>query len=88
MSEPPIDADYYDFTDYRFGREKEQTIYYDDVEYKNKPIAYSLVNFIFDQNDIENKESIILNVLFEDNVLSLQAIFVQEHHSSPDCFYC
>lgn len=33
--------------------------------YNGKPIAYSLGNFIFDQNDDENKESIILDLSFD-----------------------
>lgn len=34
--------------------------------YKNKPIFYSLGNFIFDQNDPENQESFIISMDFED----------------------
>ena len=43
--------------------------------YKNKPIAYSMGNFIFDQNDDENKESIILDLQFDDtDLISVEAI--------------
>jgi len=38
--------------------------------YKGKPVAYSLGNFIFDQNDPENQESFILNLEFTGNKLS------------------
>lgn len=34
--------------------------------YKNKPIFYSLGNFIFDQNDPENQESFIISMDLED----------------------
>lgn len=43
--------------------------------YKKKPIAYSLGNFIFDQNDDENKESMILELDYKDKeLLSLKAV--------------
>jgi poly-gamma-glutamate synthesis protein (capsule biosynthesis protein) len=35
--------------------------------YKGKPIAYSLGNFIFDQNDQNNNQSIILSIVIQDN---------------------
>lgn len=38
--------------------------------YKGKLIAYSLGNFIFDQNDPENQESFIVSMEFEDKILS------------------
>lgn len=38
--------------------------------YKGKPIAYSLGNFVFDQNDENNKQSIILEIVFEDNYVN------------------
>ncbi|MGE5582924.1 MAG: CapA family protein [Bacillota bacterium] len=37
--------------------------------YHGKPIIYSLGNFIFDQDDPENKESFIMKLLFEENKL-------------------
>ncbi len=43
--------------------------------YKGKPIAYSLGNFIFDQNDIENNDSIILNLEYDfTRLVSVEAI--------------
>lgn len=46
--------------------------------YKGKPIAYSLGNFIFDQNDPENQESFILDMEFLDRkLLSFTAIPVR-----------
>ena len=43
--------------------------------YKNKPIAYSMGNFIFDQNDDENKESMILDLQYDDtDLISVEAI--------------
>lgn len=46
--------------------------------YKDKPIFYSLGNFIFDQNDPENQESFIMNMEFKDNKLvSLEGIPVR-----------
>jgi len=38
--------------------------------YKNKPIIYSLGNFIFDQNDKLNQESFIVDMVFTGNKLS------------------
>lgn len=43
--------------------------------YKGKPIAYSLGNFIFDQNDDENKESMILDLGYDKtSLVSAKAI--------------
>ena len=46
--------------------------------YKDKPIFYSLGNFIFDQNDPENQEAFIINMDFKNNDLTdLEAIPVR-----------
>ncbi|MBA1334689.1 MAG: hypothetical protein HPY66_2593 [Firmicutes bacterium] len=44
--------------------------------YKGKLIAYSLGNFVFDQNDENNKQSMILEIFLEDNN-------VKEVHAYP-----
>lgn len=38
--------------------------------YKGKPIVYSMGNFIFDQNDLENQESFILQMDYSDKKLT------------------
>jgi poly-gamma-glutamate synthesis protein (capsule biosynthesis protein) len=38
--------------------------------YKGKPIVYSLGNFIFDQNDPENQEAFILDMTYQNKVLT------------------
>lgn len=46
--------------------------------YKQKPIIYSMGNFIFDQNDPENMETFIMDINFERNVIkSISAIPVR-----------
>lgn len=38
--------------------------------YKGKPIVYSLANFVFDQNDENNKESMILEIFTKDSAIT------------------
>jgi len=51
--------------------------------YKGKPIAYSMGNFVFDQNDENNKQSVILKIFFEDNhITQVSAIPIYIIHKS------
>lgn len=51
--------------------------------YKERPIVYSLANFVFDQNDQNNNESMILDMTIEDNRIAevvAHPIYIYDKH--------